>query len=387
MEVSVVIPLYNGEPWIEATLRSVLAQTHRPCEIVVVDDGSTDTSPALVRDTFPQVELLHRPGEGGRGAGPARRFGLQHTSAPLVAFLDQDDLWHPEHLRVLTGLLREHERYPAAVAGLDHFQAPSSPRYDVQPDDVWPFTPWDRYPLNSIHSPSCVLVRRRALERIGGWPERFAISDIHAWFKLTAATPMLRTRKITAGKRNHGGNHLQTLRTEKALFYLRERIRVCEDALAFRKEVTSEPADVFQERLNAFKAIGGVLEGALRGEMQLLADAARFLERKGRIEPKIGEPLWDFVFWMLRPQISAATPSQQRLILERIICGWPNRWSENQVRSMLARRLAQTISPYGFLSCALRRPLQMLTSLLFLQCVKTQVQDRVSRQLRAVLTV
>lgn len=375
MNVSVIIPLYNGERWIEDTIRSVLAQTHSPKEIVVVDDGSTDDSLALVRSSFPEVKVLRNPGEGGKGAGGPRRFGLQHTSAPLVAFLDQDDLWYPDHLRILTRLLRDNN-YSAAVAGLDHFQDPSEPRYNLQPSGARPFSPWDRYPLNSIHSPSGVLVRRSALEEIGGWPSQFVISDIHAWFKLTAIAPMLRTSKITVGKREHGDSGLQTLRTEKALFYIRERIRVCEDALAFRKEVTSEREETFQNRLDTFKAISGVLEGAVRGDMQLLKASARFLERESRTGEGMTKALWEFVFWMLEYQIAAADSREQRLILERIIRGWPTRGRSrrNRARSALSQTLKGQMSYKAFLSCALHHPLWSLSSPLFLKSMKVQLR-------------
>lgn len=380
MNVSVVIPLYNGERWIADTIRSVQGQTHRPREVVVVDDGSEDESRSIVRTAFPEVRLLRNPGTGGKGAGQARNAGLQHTSAPLVAFLDQDDVWHPDHLRILTRLLRDND-YPAAVAGLDHFQAPSEPNYNLQPSGVHVFTPWDRYPLNGIHAPSCVVVRRSALEQIGGWPSRFALSDVHAWFKLTVRAPMLRTPKVSVGKRDHKGSCLQRLRTEKTLFLIREHIRVCEDARAFREEVTSEQEDVFRHRLDTLKAIGGALEGVLRNDMQRLENAAYSLERADHTEHDMVEALWAFVFWMPSSPIPAADTAKQRLMLERLIQGWPNQ--RRRAHNALSRALAQTISYKAFLSCALRKPFQAVTSLLFLECMKALL-IRASARLQAM---
>lgn len=379
MDVSVVIPLYNGARWIEDTLRSVRAQTHRPREVVVVDDGSDDESQAIVRAAFPEVKVLRSPGAGGKGAGRARNLGLQHTSAPLVAFLDQDDLWHPDHLRILTRLLHGND-HPAAVAGLDRFRGASTPSYDVRPRTVRAFTPWDRYPLNSIHSPSCVVVRRSALERIGGWPSQFLISDVHAWFKLTATDPMLRTRTVSVGKREHDDSCLQMLRTEKALFYLREHLRVCEDALAFRTTVQPEKEDVFQDRLDTFKIIGRAVEGILEGDTRLLTDAARFLERESRTEQDMVKALWEFVFWLPSSQISATVPSKQRLILERVIRGWPHPC--RRARGSLSRVLTQAISYRAFLSYALRKPFQAMTSPLFRACMRIQWDKTSARATR-----
>ena len=105
MEIAVVIPLYNGERWIRQTLDAVAAQTLAPREVVVVDDGSTDASPSIVADEYPDVRLVHQSENSGPNA--ARNRGLRETTAEAVAFLDQDDLWHPEHLRILYSVLGE----------------------------------------------------------------------------------------------------------------------------------------------------------------------------------------------------------------------------------------------------------------------------------------
>jgi glycosyltransferase involved in cell wall biosynthesis len=99
--VDVVIPLYNAAPFVERTLHSVLAQTRPPKRIIVVDDGSTDGSPDVVRRLAGKyngpvrIELLEQP---NAGPNTARNTGLQAGSSPFVAFLDADDLWAPSKL-------------------------------------------------------------------------------------------------------------------------------------------------------------------------------------------------------------------------------------------------------------------------------------------------
>lgn len=98
--ISVVIPLYNGGPYIEETLRSVITQTTPADEIIVVDDGSSDDGPAIVErmaQTHP-IRLLRKP-NGGQSS--ARNFGVAHAHGDLVAFLDHDDVWYPHHLATL----------------------------------------------------------------------------------------------------------------------------------------------------------------------------------------------------------------------------------------------------------------------------------------------
>ena len=96
--VSVVTPAYNVGPWIGQAMDSVLGQKESRLEYVVVDDGSTDDTAAIVAERAardPRVRLVQT--ENG-GSGRARNVGLTATSAPFVAFLDGDDRWHPEFL-------------------------------------------------------------------------------------------------------------------------------------------------------------------------------------------------------------------------------------------------------------------------------------------------
>ena len=98
--ITAIIPLYNGAAFIEETLQSVLAQTMPPDEIIVVDDGSSDEGPEIVRrlaQSHP-IRLLQKE-NGGQSA--ARNFGVAHAHGDLIAFLDHDDIWYPHHLATL----------------------------------------------------------------------------------------------------------------------------------------------------------------------------------------------------------------------------------------------------------------------------------------------
>lgn len=93
--VSCVVPVFNGERYLAEAVRSILEQTCRPVELVVVDDGSTDGTPAVVASFDADIQYVRQD-----NAGPvaARNRGLREAHGDFVAFLDADDLWHPEKL-------------------------------------------------------------------------------------------------------------------------------------------------------------------------------------------------------------------------------------------------------------------------------------------------
>lgn len=106
-EVSVVIPLFNKERHVARAIQSVLNQTHRDSELVVIDDGSTDGSANVVESfSDPRIRLVRQ-----QNAGPsaARNRGIAEARADLIAFLDADDEWLPEHLATI---LRMRRRFP-----------------------------------------------------------------------------------------------------------------------------------------------------------------------------------------------------------------------------------------------------------------------------------
>lgn len=101
--ISVVIPVYNTEDYIEHCVRSVLSQTYADLQVILVDDGSTDGSGAIV-DAIddPRVKVIHQ--ENG-GLSAARNTGLDHADGELVCFVDGDDFIEPDMLEILYGTM------------------------------------------------------------------------------------------------------------------------------------------------------------------------------------------------------------------------------------------------------------------------------------------
>jgi glycosyltransferase involved in cell wall biosynthesis len=178
-KVSVVIPAYNAATTIRRALESIFAQTFTDYEIVVVDDGSTDQTGAIVRQYGDRVLLVEQP---NRGQATARNNGVRHSSGEFLAFLDADDQWLPRRLEMTVAALladpdaalvysdtivvnEAGEQVPRSLIGPECAHAPTM---DEMLTRIWPILP------------STVLMRRAAFDRTGGFCEQLrGPEDIH----------------------------------------------------------------------------------------------------------------------------------------------------------------------------------------------------------------
>lgn len=93
--ISCIVPVYNGEKYLDETLDSIFAQTYRPLEVIVIDDGSTDGTGNLVKARTEEVIYVL---QDNAGPAAARNVGIATASADYLAFIDADDLWLPDKL-------------------------------------------------------------------------------------------------------------------------------------------------------------------------------------------------------------------------------------------------------------------------------------------------
>ncbi|WP_373533916.1 glycosyltransferase family 2 protein [Microcoleus sp.] len=96
--VSVIIPAYNAEPFIEETLKSVLAQTYPAIEVLVVDDGSQDRTPEIVEKISKKDSRVQLLKQENAGVAAARNLGIQKSRGEYIAPIDADDIWYPENI-------------------------------------------------------------------------------------------------------------------------------------------------------------------------------------------------------------------------------------------------------------------------------------------------
>ncbi len=169
--ISVIIPVYNGERFIAGAIRSALAQTRGPDEIIVADDGSTDAS-ADIAASFEGVTVLSLPHRGGSAA---LNSGLAAASADLIAFLDADDLWAPEKLACQVAAIAETPSAEAVFGRVVNFT--DAEGRIVSPSDVP-----TGLPAMVGASKSAMLIARQAFDRVGAFDESVLAADFPEWY-------------------------------------------------------------------------------------------------------------------------------------------------------------------------------------------------------------
>ena len=174
---SVIIPAYNGESHVAATIESVLNQTYRDFEIVVVDDGSTDGTPEVLESFGSKIVHITQPNQG---VSAARNTGFQHATGELLALIDADDLWFPRRLERMVGFLDDNPLlgFATSDAYLRYEETPSTKTY--YKDLVrCPELPDNQAYAIAQHNFvfTMVVIRERLLQQHGGFDENLAVAE------------------------------------------------------------------------------------------------------------------------------------------------------------------------------------------------------------------
>lgn len=217
--ISVIMACYNAASYVEEAVSSVLRQTYPHTEVIVVDDGSRDASPDIVKhlaETHPgRVRLKHLKHSGPY---PARNLGLSHARGDYIAFLDADDWWREDCLEKLLGTLQENGAdltYCGWQNVGEHMLNPEPyipPAYETE-DPAAAFLKSCPWPIHAA------LVRRSVLDAVEGFSERlFSSMDYDLWLRVLAHTSnIVRVPEVMAYYRWHGQGQISTTRWKQVL--------------------------------------------------------------------------------------------------------------------------------------------------------------------------
>jgi glycosyltransferase involved in cell wall biosynthesis len=171
--ISCIVPTFNGGRYLAEALDSILAQTYRPLEIVVADDGSTDGTISTVASYGDLVRLVRQ-----RTAGPAatRNLGLQAATGVYVAFLDADDLWRPEKLALQMERFIARSELDLCIAHVQMFWTEDLAEERAYYRDHPRSRPLPGYATTTL------LARREIFTKVGEFDARLWFGDATDWF-------------------------------------------------------------------------------------------------------------------------------------------------------------------------------------------------------------
>lgn len=228
---SIVVPLFNKEAVVLTTLQSVIQQTYKNFELIVVDDGSSDQSVKRIQSHISD-QRIHIISQHNQGVSAARNNGVHHASGEWVCFLDADDWWHPNHLELLANAISKYKTIEFFATAF----IPQADKADWQPQ-TWPipekfgFNQINDLPLQWMQSipfyTSSVCIRTKLLKQsapcfvVG---ESFG-EDLDLWFRLAETTPILQIDTPTVVYRTEQADSLTSGATHLRIPYVVKNLR------------------------------------------------------------------------------------------------------------------------------------------------------------------
>ncbi len=180
MEIAVIVPVYNRVHTIARAIESILAQHYSAREIIVVDDGSSDTTSEVVK-CYPEVTLLRQK---NMGVSAARNNGVMMASSEWITFLDSDDIWHPQKLERQVAFHREHPHLRVSYTDEQWI------RNDVIVNLPKKFMKrqenlYERSLEHCVIAPSSVMLHKQLFDDSGGFDESLVVcEDYDLWLRL-----------------------------------------------------------------------------------------------------------------------------------------------------------------------------------------------------------
>ena len=184
--VSVVLPVYNGASTIAEAVTSILEQTRRDIEVIVIDDGSSDETLAILRSIVdPRLVIIAEPTH--RGLVACLHGGITHATSDVIARMDADDIAHPERLALQHQLFVDDPTVGLAATAFLNVEDRLEPRFvGVPPDHA---AAQFALAFSNCISHSSVMFRRSVFDAVGGYDEtRFPAEDYDLWLRMIEVT-------------------------------------------------------------------------------------------------------------------------------------------------------------------------------------------------------
>ena len=317
--VSIILPACNSAPFLESTLGSIYAQSLQDFEVLVVDDGSTDDTAAIVARQHPQVRLFR---QANVGIAQARNTGLHHARGRYIAFMDHDDFWHPQKLALQVRVLDEAQASVGACFGefrtWDGSSTPAFPTSLAWPPSFVPeLSGWIYHELLLTNWAlfSTALFRREVFAAVGEFdPDLPPADDWDIALRVSRRYQFLKTLDVVALYRMHAAQTSRRCFTRDYQTELRESMLLRYGPAGPDGRVC-DPAKLKDRRVRSHLA-----HSSSHAQSGSVATALRSLAKAWRMSPT-------------DPRAWRAAVSVLRVLARRVpSLGWP-KWREHETRS------------------------------------------------------
>lgn len=223
--VSVIIPVYNAERYVGEAIASVLGQTYRPIEVIVINDGSTDGSEAAVKQFGGAIRYY---AQRNRGLGATRNQGVEFAQGHFVAFLDADDLWVPDKLERQMKHFDDHPHLDMVFGYIQQFYTP-----ELENDLKGKIAYTEE--IMKGHSACTLLIKHASFYRAGPFDTEWNVGEFIDWY-LKAKEMNLRSDmlpEVVARRRLHDSNMGTRERTHQT-----DYVRILKASLDRRRQTT-----------------------------------------------------------------------------------------------------------------------------------------------------
>lgn len=188
--VSVLVPAYNHEEYIESALESAFNQTYPEIEVIVIDDGSRDCTREVIRKLRGKFQFGYIENRENLGLTKSLNVALSKANGKYISILAGDDLWLPEKTAIQVKYMEQHPEVAACsgnVKKIDENGDAYKPYTDQKVDSI-EYRSFEDCMLLQARFPAVVtLVRKERLLAVGGYDERFAMEDLPLWLRFTAS--------------------------------------------------------------------------------------------------------------------------------------------------------------------------------------------------------
>lgn len=194
--VSVIMPAYNASAYIAESIESVLEQTYINWELLVIDDGSTDDTAAIVtrfKEADTRIKYLYQ--QNGK-QGKARNLGIKNSQGKYIAFLDADDKWTADKLAIQINTFATDKNIDLLFSQGYSLNGKTVENFDAEIKAVWNNDDFDYFIAQNRIPTLSVLLKKDALLEVGGFTEKSEIQnveDYHLWLKLLIANKLFKS--------------------------------------------------------------------------------------------------------------------------------------------------------------------------------------------------